>query len=247
MNACNLNKIIYHAYSLSKKSVVVFPERYTTFSALPASQYPIINKYPVQNVDAQLRERERILAHEEELQKSRLELEALKQKNLTLKSNFDNEWYKKQMAAIEAEELQRKQSWNAERLLLEEKIRLQELSRQERFAQITRLEEATKQFLEEQKLIKEAEMRKINEEVERRIYKEQLEMQNMVEEEKLRRIELETKQRLQEMDMKREMEKHMKRMADEVALHATQREIELQKKKEAWKWEEKEYDMKRTV
>lgn len=247
INACNVNKIIQHSYDMCKNCTIPFPESYTKFKSLPVSQYPVFNKYPVQNVQAQLRERERILSHEEQLQKSRLELEEVRTKNMSLQNQTNNAWFKQQMDAIAAEDLQRKQSWNAERVLLEEKIQVQELTRQERLAQLSRLEENTKRFLEEQRLIKEAEMRKINEDLDRRIYKEQMEMQNLVEEEKLRRIELETKHRMDEMNMKREMEKHMKQMNDEVAYQAAQRELELQKKKAAWKWEEKEDNMKRTI
>uniref|UniRef100_UPI001F33F3A1 hypothetical protein n=1 Tax=Vibrio cholerae TaxID=666 RepID=UPI001F33F3A1 len=59
---------------------------------------------------------------------------------------------------------------------LEEKIRVQELNREQRLRHIAAMEERARQFIEEQHRVKELEMKKLKEELQRRIYKEQLEL-----------------------------------------------------------------------
>lgn len=69
----------------------------------------------------------------------------------------------------------------------------------------------------------------------------------MVEEEKLRRIETEAQHRIQEIDLHKDLERHMRQLTEEVTLSSKQREIELQKRKEAWGFEDKERELKKTV
>lgn len=105
----------------------------------------------------------------------RKHIEELQQLNERL-SKEQQQWYEKQKKIIEMDEKYRYDAWEKERQILEEKIRVQELSREQRLRHIAAMEERARHFMEEQQRVKDLEMRKLKEELDRRIYKEQLEL-----------------------------------------------------------------------
>jgi hypothetical protein len=191
-NPIDVNKVIKLAYTVQKhfekrletqkvtnpvpESVISMMDVYAVFVALPESghQYPIpTTNYPQHAINHQLALHTRLLQQEEELLRSRQT--ALNQQRDTQSTHFSQQLlneYKKQQQVKDKEQ---QQQWNEQRESLEEKMLNQENTHEDRLSRLEQLN--LEKWMEEQRLIKERELRLIREEVEKKFKEKEREYQ----------------------------------------------------------------------
>lgn len=222
------------------------PDHLKAFSAIPNNQYPLFNKYPKLVIDYQIQERERILLSEAEIERSKRYHDELKQMNSQLQQEHEM-WITKQRAMLEAEEMRKKETWDREKQLLEEKLSLQNLTREQQLNHIQLLHANTKKFYEEMEQIKENEFKKLKADLERKLLKEQMILNDVIEEQKYKKVQADLELKYNEVLLKKELEKHVSSMKQEIELENKQSELEIQKKKDIILHNTKEKEVKEMV
>jgi len=241
----NLNSVIQasHAYRTSTLEV---PAHLKSFTALPANQYPFFNKYPTLVVDFQIQERERILLSEVELERAKRYHDELNKMNEKLKNEHEL-WITKHKAMLDAEEIRKKESWERERRVIEEKIALQNKTREHQINHIELLHANTKKFYDEMELLKEREYAKLREDLERKMLKEQLVLNELAEEQKFKKVQSDLESKYTEAQFKKELDKQIINVKNEIELASKHSELEIQKKLDSITHGAKERQLKQMV
>lgn len=78
------------------------------------------------------------------------------------------------------------------------------MSREQRLRQISAIEESSRRFLEQQEQIREAESKRLQDELDRRTKRDSSELRNMKEKELLKKLEMQANLKLQEMKSMRD-------------------------------------------
>lgn len=244
MNPCNINKVLQIAYDLYRSSTATeFPMEYNSYEQLPVGQYPIFNRYPKYEVDYQIRQRERIQLEEEELQRSRRNYELLRERTDQL-SKEQETWFEKQHAMMSADEIRRRDAWIREQDILRKKISVQEKGWEERLRHITQIEENSRRFMEEQRSLRESQLRRLQEELDRNSFMERTQLRTVIKEEKIKQLEMEAQARLHDLNLRRDLERQMTMLKDEVSVALEQKKSDSKRRVDKWRREDEELELK---
>ncbi|KAK7505709.1 hypothetical protein BaRGS_00002980 [Batillaria attramentaria] len=204
-NAVDVRQVVKEAYRLSEATPdELHPNnKLMPFSPLTHGQYPVFNKYPKFIVDYQIQERERIRQEEMEyLRKRQLSLDA---QRMTLRRQQEEEqWYHQQALLLEAEEKRRQMISQEEQKLADQRQRLTAMHREVKLKELQLLDAARRKFLHFQKQQREAELRRLDDEMQRKALLRDQETQAAIEEAEIRNLELQLQKKMFEQELQRE-------------------------------------------
>ena len=129
-------------------------------------RYPVFGRYPKFTVDFQLKERERIAAEEEVLERKRVLLENLESRQNRLQSE-DKSWREEQQRLLQAEAARRAESLELEARRLAERQRIDAGAHQRRLEHVQQMEARASDAIAQQKLVRQAEADRQRDESER--------------------------------------------------------------------------------
>eukprot|EP00743_Colponemidia_sp_Colp-15_P009153 GILK01009987.1.p1 GENE.GILK01009987.1~~GILK01009987.1.p1 ORF type:complete len:1224 (+),score=348.36 GILK01009987.1:392-3673(+) len=245
-NALNLQHILRSINDLRTKTPASMIPVYEQNLPLSHPQYPLFNGYPKFVVDYQIKERDRIVEEERSLHRKKELLNDLHEKAKELANQ--EEAFKLQQEQILMAEQQRREKANAEeQARLKERARIDQMARQRRLEQISKMEDSVKASLERQTKLREAELSRLQDELDRRKAVEDYEVSARLEEEALLNLEFQASQRLQELAEIREREDNARHLRME--LSAKDREAELKTKlvNESWTTEDEERKLRQQL
>eukprot|EP00742_Colponemidia_sp_Colp-10_P013948 GILJ01015792.1.p1 GENE.GILJ01015792.1~~GILJ01015792.1.p1 ORF type:complete len:1219 (+),score=262.29 GILJ01015792.1:520-3657(+) len=245
-NALNLQHILRSINDLRTKTPASMIPVYEQNLPLSHPQYPLFNGYPKFVVDYQIKERDRIIEEERSLHRKKELLNDLHEKAKELA--VQEEAFKLQQEQILMAEQQRREKANAEeQARLKERARIDQMARQRRLEQISKMEDSVKASLERQTKLREAELSRLQDELDRRKAVEDYEVSARLEEEALLNLEFQASQRLQELAEIREREDNARHLRME--LSAKDREAELKTKlvNESWTTEDEERKLRQQL
>ncbi|KAL5467429.1 hypothetical protein EMCRGX_G031650 [Ephydatia muelleri] len=203
-NTVDINAVIREAYHLCDITPKQLHPNQLLEPFVPLTQgtYPVFNKYPKFIVDYQVRERERIRLEEVEYLRQRQS--ALELERLTEKRRHEEEaWHRQQELLLEAEGQRRKLLELEEQKLSDQRARLQAMRRELRVKELKVLDAARQRFLEHQQSTKEAEVRRLDDEIRKKVVRRDVETKALLEDIELRALELEARKTALEQDLER--------------------------------------------
>jgi hypothetical protein len=234
------------AYELHKTTTLSDASLLRSFKPLASGHYPVVNKYPKFVVDYEMKERERMRMEEEELLRSRKNLIDLQSQSE--KFEKQNElWIRKQQTAMESEYNQRKEALNREQELLLEKMRVKELTREEKLRELELIEKRNHQWFEQQQLLRDQELHRLQEEMQAKSARETLELRNLIEDLKIQKLEQQTHNRMREVTAKKELNRQLRQLRQESEYYQKQRELEAKVKQENWRQEDEQKQIQQKV
>ncbi|EDO35457.1 predicted protein [Nematostella vectensis] len=196
-NAVDVGMVVREAYRLQDTTPAdIHPKRMLdAFVPLTKGQYPVFNKYPKFVVDYQVQEKERIRQDE---------LEYLRQRQLAreLKAQGDQRkleeeaFYRQQDLVMSAEEQRRKMIAEEERKLTDQRVRLQAMKREVHLRELQLLDAARRRHLHHQQVQREAELRRLDDEIERKALLREQETQAAVEDAEIKALELQAQKEM---------------------------------------------------
>ncbi|ESO96315.1 hypothetical protein LOTGIDRAFT_227074 [Lottia gigantea] len=141
------------------------------FKPLTRGQYPVFNKYPKYIVDYQVQERERIRQEEDEyLRQKQLSLNT--EQEAAKRRQEEEAWYRQQQLLLEAENKRRLMIQAEEQKLADQRKRLFAMNREVKLKELQLLDAARRKFLQFQKQQREAELRRLDDEMQRKVGKD---------------------------------------------------------------------------
>ncbi|GMH46755.1 hypothetical protein TrVE_jg6589 [Triparma verrucosa] len=182
---------------------------------LPRGMYPAFHGYPKFVVDFQIAERQRLAAEEEEVRRKRRLLEALSERSRGL-AYEEEAWQKQQETLVQAEEMRRKTADEEERKRLEEEKKLDDVSRERRLAQIEAMEEAAQSAMKSSSKLREAESKRIEDEMLRIRQKAEYTLKQRMEEEALLNLENQASTRVRQLQSSRSEEERARELRAEL-------------------------------
>ncbi|KAL4616977.1 TBC1 domain family member 31 [Arapaima gigas] len=195
------------------------------FEPLTRGQYPIFNKYPTFIVEYHSQERNRIRQEEAEYLRERQELQELQAKAVQRRAE-DEAWHAQQELLQEAEEQQRKVLQEEEARLTQQRVRLAAMKRELRVKELQLMDAARRRFLQHQQQQKKAELRRLDDEIQRKMFLRQQETEATVQEIEVRQMELEAQRRQFELKLAREQERVAHNLRAETNIHHRQAEVD---------------------
>ncbi|KAL8615313.1 hypothetical protein ACOMHN_038052 [Nucella lapillus] len=226
-NAVDVRQVIKEAYRLSEATPPeLHPEgKLQPFTPLTQGQYPIFNKYPKFIVDYQVQERERIRQEETEyLRKRQLSQDA---QRMTLRRQQEEEqWYQQQALLLDAEEKRRHMISQEEQKLAHQRQRLVAMHRETKLKELQLLDAARRKFLHFQKQQREAELRRLDDEMQRKALLRDQETQSAIEEGEIRNLELQLQKKMFEQELQRDFEQASVGLRSEQEVERKQEELE---------------------
>lgn len=226
-NTVDINAVIreaYHLYDITPKQLHP-AQLLEPFMPLTQGTYPVFNKYPKFIVDYQVRERERIRQEEMEYLRQRqsaMELERLTEK----RRNEEEAWYRQQELLLEAEGQRRKLLELEEQKLTDQRARLQAMRRELRIKELKVLDAARQRFLGHQQNTKEAEVKRLDDEIKKKVVLRDTETKVLLEDIELRALELEARKRALEQDLERTQHETLYRLRADHEAELHQLELE---------------------
>nr|KAG5713085.1 hypothetical protein BaRGS_021879 [Batillaria attramentaria] len=185
-NAVDVRQVVKEAYRLSEATPdELHPNnKLMPFSPLTHGQYPVFNKYPKFIVDYQL---------------------SLDAQRMTLRRQQEEEqWYHQQALLLEAEEKRRQMISQEEQKLADQRQRLTAMHREVKLKELQLLDAARRKFLHFQKQQREAELRRLDDEMQRKALLRDQETQAAIEEAEIRNLELQLQKKMFEQELQRE-------------------------------------------
>ncbi|PVD20370.1 hypothetical protein C0Q70_18524 [Pomacea canaliculata] len=226
-NAVDVKMVVKEAYRLMEATPRdLHPvTKLEPFTPLTHGQYPIFNKYPKFIVDYQIQERERIRQEEMEyLRKKQLSLDA---QRMTLRRQQEEEqWYQQQALLLEAEEKRRQMILQEEQKLADQRQRLLAMHREVKLKELQLLDAARRKFLHFQKQQRAAELRRLDDELQRKALLRDQETQNAIEEAEIRNLELQLQKKMFEQELQREFAISSVGLRTEEEMERKQEELE---------------------
>ncbi|KAH3775121.1 hypothetical protein DPMN_176518, partial [Dreissena polymorpha] len=196
-NAVDLKQVLKEAYRIMDATPDDIHPKNTLedYKPLTKGQYPVFNKYPKFIVDYQVQERERIRL--EELDYLRQRQVSMDMQHETQRRQQEEEaWYRQQKLLLEAEDKRRKMIHDEEQKLTDQRKRLNALNREVKFKELQLLDAARRKFLHFQKSQREAELKRLDDEVQRKALMRDQETEQAIEEAEIRNMELQLKKKM---------------------------------------------------
>ncbi|CAF0809776.1 unnamed protein product [Didymodactylos carnosus] len=165
-NPISLQSILTESYRLSEITPIdLDPKRMIeSFQPLTKGQYPVFNKYPKFIVDYQIQEKEKLRQEEMGYIRQR-ELNVELYREREQRRNEEEAWLRQQQLLIEAEEKRRKLLLEEDMRVKEQKTKLQTLNQEIKVRELQLLDVARRKMLHQQHLMKEAELRRLDDEI----------------------------------------------------------------------------------
>lgn len=228
-NAVDVGTVMREAYRLQGGTPAeVNPKRMLeAFSPLTKGQYPIFNKYPKFIVDYQVQERERI--RHEELEYLRQRQLAQEMKEVAAQRQQEEEaFYRQQELMIDAENQRRWMISQEEQKLADQRSRLQAMKREVHLRELQLLDAVRRRFMHHQQTLKETELQRLDDEIERKALLREQETRNAVEDAEIKALELQAQKEMLQQDLIRdELQSSFKQRAEQT-IQRKQQELESQ-------------------
>lgn len=226
-NAVDLKQVLKDAYRIMDATPEsIHPRKLLEeYKPLTKGQYPVFNKYPKFIVDYQVQERERIRL--EELDYLRQRQVSMDMERETQRRQQEEEaWYRQQKLLLEAEDKRRKMIHDEEQKLSDQRKRLNAMNREVKFKELQLLDAARRKFLHFQKSQREAELKRLDDEVQRKALLRDQETEAAIEEAEIRNMELQLKKKMFEQELFREYATTSHHLRTEQDMHRKQAELE---------------------
>jgi hypothetical protein len=195
--ALDVGVVIREAYRMQETTPPeIHPEKLLgSLVPLTRGTYPVFNKYPKFIVDYHGREREKIRREEEDYLRQRqgaLEMERLRE----TRRAEEEAWFRQQQLLLEAEEERRKTLSLEDARLTNQRARLMAMKRELQVKELKVMDATRRDFLHHQQRVKEARIRRLDDQIKKRVVQREVETQAALEEAELKALELE-RQRVQ--------------------------------------------------
>lgn len=226
-NAVDVRRVLKEAYRLMEATPEDIHPRGSLedFKPLTVGQYPVFNKYPKFIVDYQVQERERI--RQEELDYMRQKQVSLEmQKETARKQQEEEAWYRQQQLLLDAEEKRRRMIQTEEQKLVDQRKRLYAMNREVKLKELQLLDAARRKFLHFQKQQREAELKRLDDEVQRKALLRDQETETALEEAEIRNLELQLQKKMFEQELFRDFATAGQQLRTEQDMHRKQAELE---------------------
>ncbi|XP_073233564.1 TBC1 domain family member 31-like [Porites lutea] len=226
-NAVEVGTVIREAYRLQESTPAeVNPKRMLEpFTPLTKGQYPIFNKYPKFIVDYQVQERERI--RQEELEYLRQRQLAQEMKEVASQRQQEEEaFYRQQELMVDAENQRRRMISQEEQKLSDQRSRLQAMKREIHLRELQLLDAVRRRFMHHQQTLKETELQRLDDEIERKALLREQETRHAIEDAEIKGLELQAQKEMLQQDLIRdELQSSFKQRAEQT-IHRKQQELE---------------------
>nr|XP_044999254.1 TBC1 domain family member 31 [Jaculus jaculus] len=197
------------------------------FAALTKGQYPVFNQYPKFIVDYQTQERERIRNDELDYLRERQTVETM-QAEVEEQRAEDEAWYQKQELLRKAEETRREMLLQEEEKMAQQRQRLAAVRRELRIKELHLQDAARRRLLQVQQDQREAELRRLEDEIERKVHMRDQEIATTAKDLEIRRMELESQEKLYEKNFTRNQEAVAREIRDDA--NAYRQKVDLEEK-----------------
>ncbi|PFX32292.1 TBC1 domain family member 31 [Stylophora pistillata] len=206
-NAVDISAVVREAYRLQDGTPAeANPQRMLEpFMPLTKGQYPIFNKYPKFIVDYQ--------EMKEVADQRKQEEEA---------------FYRQQELMIDAENQRRRVIGQEEQKLSDQRSRLQAMKREIHLRELQLLDAVRRRFMHHQQTLKEAELQRLDDEIERKALLREQETRHAVEDAEIKGLELQAQKEMLQQDLIRDELQHSFKQRSEQAIQRKQQELEEQ-------------------
>ncbi|KAK3746386.1 hypothetical protein QZH41_018222 [Actinostola sp. cb2023] len=226
-NALDISAVVREAYRLQDNTPAdIHPKRMLEpFAPLTKAQYPIFNKYPKFVVDYQVQEKERI--RQEELEYLRQRQIAREMKDQTQQRQTEEAaFYRQQDLMLDAEEQRRRMIAEEDTKLVDQRKRVQAMKREVQLRELQLLDAARRRHLHYQQSQREAELRRLDDEIERKSLLREQETEAAIEDVEIKSLELQAQKEMLQQDMIRdELQSSFKQRTD-LNTHRKQQELD---------------------
>ncbi|XP_067054665.1 TBC1 domain family member 31-like isoform X2 [Acropora muricata] len=226
-NSVDVGAVLREAYRLQDSTPAeVNPRRMLEpFAPLTKGQYPIFNKYPKFIVDYQVQERERI--REDELEYLRKRQLAQEMKEVAAQRQQEEEaFYRQQELMVDAENKRRWMIGQEEQKLADQRSRLQAMKREIHLRELQLLDAVRRRFMHHQQTLKETELQRLDDEIERKALLREQETRNAIEDAEIKALELQAQKEMLQHDMIRDELQSSFKQRSEQTIHRKQQELE---------------------
>ncbi|XP_071092006.1 TBC1 domain family member 31-like [Haliotis cracherodii] len=226
-NAVDVKQVLKEAHRLMASTPADIHPRKSLeeFKPLTRGQYPVFNKFPKFIVDYQVQERERI--RQEEMEYLRQKKVSMEVQRETLKKQQEEEaWYRQQQLLTEAEEKRRNMILHEEEKLVDQRKRLFAMNREVKLKELQLLDAARQKFLLFQQKQREAELRRLDDEMQRKALMRDQETTAALEEGEIKNLELQLQKKMFEQELFREYATASHTLRTEKDMHRKQVELE---------------------
>ncbi|KAL9974989.1 hypothetical protein ACROYT_G012102 [Oculina patagonica] len=228
-NAVEVGTVIREAYRLQDSTPAeVNPKRMLEpFIPLTRGQYPIFNKYPKFIVDYQVQERERI--RQEELEYLRQRQLAQEMKEVAAQRQQEEEaFYRQQELMVDAENQRRAMIGQEEQKLTDQRSRLQAMKREIHLRELQLLDAVRRRFMHHQQTLKETELQRLDDEIERKALLREQETRHAIEDAEIKGLELQAQKEMLQQDLIRDELQSSFKQRSEQTIQRKQQELEEQ-------------------
>eukprot|EP00462_Mataza_sp_D1_P006339 CAMPEP_0175123092 /NCGR_PEP_ID=MMETSP0087-20121206/2059_1 /TAXON_ID=136419 /ORGANISM="Unknown Unknown, Strain D1" /LENGTH=1672 /DNA_ID=CAMNT_0016404761 /DNA_START=177 /DNA_END=5195 /DNA_ORIENTATION=- len=237
-NPVKVNELVAEAYKMLSSSPDSVFASVPAFEPLPQHAYPIFSKfYPKYVVDFHLQERQLIQQEEEQMAHKREMVADIQKRTAELAYN-QSKWKAQHSYLLQAEEARRQKAMREDTKRAKEARALDLQTNQRRLEQIMVMEKSCREYMIQDELMQQAELLRVEEELQRKASREQTELESRKEHENLLKLEWEVSQRVRELsnDKARKLTKSAIRAEVDAKLKA--REIEDALTKQKWREED---------
>ncbi|XP_064599017.1 TBC1 domain family member 31-like isoform X2 [Liolophura sinensis] len=226
-NSVDIRHMIKEAYRLweATPSDIDPKNLLEEYTPLTKGQYPVFNKYPKFIVDYQVQERERIRQEEIDFLRQKQASLSLEKETL-MRKNEEEAWYRQQKLLLDAEEKRRMMIQDEEQKLAAQRKRVNAMMREVKLKELKLLDAARRKFLQFQKTQREAELKRLDDEVQRKAQQRDLETEQAVEEAQIRHMELQLQKKMFEQELFRDYADASHQLRTEKDLRRKQEELE---------------------
>ncbi|XP_065177540.1 TBC1 domain family member 31-like [Sycon ciliatum] len=201
-NAIDIGQVVKEAYRLSESTPCdIHPQsEYKACEPLTKGQYPVFSDYPKYAVDYQRQERDRIRQEELELLRERQATIAAHQSK-TQHHRDEETFQRHQQMLAEAEQEQLAQLEEEDRKLHEQRMRLLALKREVQASDMVAMDATRRRLMEQQVAQREAELKRLDAQVDRKARLRHEETQLAVEAAQVQSAEMELQKAMLEAEM----------------------------------------------
>ncbi|XP_057291272.1 TBC1 domain family member 31-like isoform X2 [Hydractinia symbiolongicarpus] len=195
-NAVDIPSIIKETYRIASSTPAsIDPKKVLDdFRSVPVGQYPVFDCYPKFIVDYLVEERERIREEElDYLRQKQAAIDIKKQRELTRREELA--YYREQENVIKAEQQRRELISNEENKLAAQRKKLQSLRRDVALQELDVLDEVRRNFLHHQQQVKNVELQRLDDELNRKMLQRDEETKAALEDAEIKALEIEAQKR----------------------------------------------------
>ncbi|KAJ7360430.1 hypothetical protein OS493_015531 [Desmophyllum pertusum] len=226
-NAVEVGTVIREAYRLQDSTPAeVNPKRMLEpFIPLTRGQYPIFNKYPKFIVDYQVQERERIRQDEVEYLRQRQLAQEMKEV-ASQRQQEEEAFYRQQELMVDAENQRRRMIGQEEQKLGDQRSRLQAMKREIHLRELQLLDAVRRRFMHHQQTLKETELQRLDDEIERKALLREQETRHAIEDAEIKGLELQAQKEMLQQDLIRDDLQGSFKQRAEQTIQRKQQELE---------------------